>query len=227
MTRRLSRIGLGIFAVGVVSAMLLGLYGAWRLSQGPVSLGVLKPYLEERLAGSGLPHRVAFSDLVLAWGGTERPLELVISDAELRGEDERVVARISEISMGLSLPALLEGTLVLKTVRLTDAHVTAVRRKDGTISIGLAGEGGQSLTLFESGNGGGSEEVPPGQARSNRHSSRLDLARRSFARAANEPGAGVDRPGTQRARGYRCVRYRFLVGRPEAIPGRHRGVSAG
>lgn len=158
MIRRLSRIGLGIFAVGVVSAMLLGLYGAWRLSQGPVSLGVLKPYLEEKLAGLGLPHRVTFSDLVLAWGGTERPLDLVISDAELRGEDERVVARISEISIGLSLPALLDGTLVLKTIRLTDAHVMAVRRKDGTISIGLAGEGGQSLTLFESGNGGRSEE---------------------------------------------------------------------
>lgn len=158
MIRRLSRIGLGILAVGAVSVILLSLYGAWRLSQGPVSLGVLKPYLEERLAGLGLPHRVAFSDLVLAWGGTERPLDLVISDAELRSEDERVVARISEISMGLSLPALLDGALVLKTIRLTDAGVTAVRRKDGTLSIGLAGEDGESLTLFESGNGGRSEE---------------------------------------------------------------------
>lgn len=158
MTRRLSRIGLGIFAVGVVSAILLGLFGAWRLSQGPVSLGVLKPYLEERLSGLGLPHRVAFSDLVLAWGGTERPLDLVISDAELRGEDGRVVARISEISLGLSLPALLDGVLVLKTIRLTDADVTAIRRKDGTLSIGLAGEGGESLTLFESGTGGRSKE---------------------------------------------------------------------
>ena len=158
MMRRLFRIGLGILAVGVVSTILLGLFGAWRLSQGPVSLGVLKPYLEERLAGLGLPHRVAFSDLILAWGGTERPLDLVISDAELRGEDERVVARISEISIGLSLPALLDGALVLKTIRLTDADVTAVRRKDGTLSIGLAGEDGESLTLFESGDGGRSGE---------------------------------------------------------------------
>ena len=154
MMRRLSRIGLGIVAIGAVSVVLLGLYGAWRLSQGPVSLGVLKPYLEERLAALGLPHRVVFSDLVLTWGGTERPLDLVISDAELRGEDERVVARISEISIGLSLPALLDGALVLKTIRLTDAGVTVVRKKDGTLSIGLAGEDGESLTLFESGNAG-------------------------------------------------------------------------
>lgn len=153
MIRRLSRIGLGIAAVGVVSMVLLGLYGAWRLSQGPVSLGVVKPYLEERLEALGLPYRVAFSDLVLNWGGTERPLDLVISDAELRGEDERVVARISEISMGLSLPALLGGALVVKTIGLADADVTAVRRKDGTLSIGLAGDGRGSLTLFESGNG--------------------------------------------------------------------------
>jgi len=151
--RRLSHIGLGIVAIGAVSVLLLGLYGAWMLSQGPVSLGVLKPYLEERLASLGLPHRVAFSDLVLSWGGTERPLVLAISDAELRGKDERVVARISEISMGLSLPALLGGALVVKTIELADADVTAVRRKDGSLSIGLAGDGGDSLTLFESGNG--------------------------------------------------------------------------
>lgn len=154
MMRRLSRIGLGIAAIGAVSVLLLGLYGAWRLSQGPVSLGVLKPYLEERLAVLGLPYRMAFSDLVLNWGGTERPLDLVISDAELRGEDERAVARISEISMGLSLRALLGGDLVVKTIRLADADVTAIRRKDGTLSIGLAGDGGESLELFESGNGG-------------------------------------------------------------------------
>ena len=157
MMRRLSRIALGIVAIGTVSVVLLGLFGAWRLSQGPVSLGVLKPYLEERLAVLGLPYRAAFSDLVLDWGGTERPLDLVISDAELRGEDERVVARISEISVGLSLPALLDGALVVKTIGLADANVTAIRRKDGTLSIGLAGDGGNSLTLFESGDGGRSD----------------------------------------------------------------------
>ena len=154
MIRRLPRIGLGILAVGGISLILLGLFGAWRLSQGPVSLGVLKPYLEERLAVLGLPYRMAFSDLVLNWGGTERPLDLVISDAELRGEDERAVARISEISMGLSLRALLGGDLVVKTIRLADADVTAVRREDGTLSIGLAGDGGESLKLFESAGGG-------------------------------------------------------------------------
>ena len=153
MIRRLSRLALGIVAVGAVSMVLLGLFGAWRLSQGPVSLGVLKPYLEERLEALGLPYSVAFSDLVLNWGGTERPLDLVISDAELRGEDGRVVARISEISMGLSLSALLDGALVVKTIGLADADVTAVRRKDGSLSIGLAGDSRDSLTLFESGNG--------------------------------------------------------------------------
>ena len=153
MIRRLSRLALGIVAVGAVSMVLLGLFGAWRLSQGPVSLGVLKPYLEERLEALGLPYSVAFSDLVLNWGGTERPLDLVISDAELRGEDKRVVARISEISMGLSLSALLDGALVVKTIGLADADVTAVRRKDGSLSIGLAGDSRDSLTLFESGNG--------------------------------------------------------------------------
>ena len=155
MIRRLARIGFDVFVLGVLAAICLALYGVWKLAEGPVSLGFLKPYVEERLEAVDLPHRIAFSDLVLTWGGTERPLDLVMSDAELRGEDGTVVARIPEISIGLAVPALLEGRLVLKTIRLSDAGVSVVRRKDGTLSIGLAGEGGRSLTLFESGGEGG------------------------------------------------------------------------
>ena len=156
MMRRLSRIGLDVVVLCVLTVVCLALYGVWKLSEGPVSLGFLKPYVEERLAALDLPHRIAFSDLMLTWGGSRRPLDLVMSDAELRGEDGGVVARIPEISIGLSLPALLDGKLVLKTIRLSDAGVAVVRRKDGTLSIGLVGEGGKSLTLFESGNAGGS-----------------------------------------------------------------------
>ena len=156
MIRRLSRIGLDIAIICILTVVCLALYGAWKLAEGPVSLGFLKPHVEERLAALELPHRIAFSDLVLTWGGTRRPLDLVMSDAELRGVDGSVVARVPEISIGLALPALLEGRLVLKTIRLSDAGVSVVRRKDGTLSIGLAGEGGRSLTLFESGKAGGS-----------------------------------------------------------------------
>ena len=115
MMRRLSRIGLGIVAIGAVSVVLLGLYGAWRLSQGPVLAR-----RSQTLSGGEARARWVFPTgwcsptWWLTWGGTERPLDLVISDAELRGEDERVVARISEISIGLSLPALLHGALVLE-----------------------------------------------------------------------------------------------------------------
>ena len=156
MIRRLSRIALDVALLCVLTALCLALYGAWKLAEGPVSLSFLKSHVEERLAELDLPHRIAFSDLVLTWGGTRRPLDLVMSNAELRGADGSVIARVPEISIGLALPALLEGRMVLKTIRLSDAAVSVVRRKDGTLSIGLAGEGGRSLTLFESGEAGGS-----------------------------------------------------------------------
>ncbi len=156
MMRRLLRIGLDVALFGALALVCLALYGAWQLSEGPVSLGFLKPQVEKRLAALDLPHRIAFSDLVLTWGGTRRPLDLVMSNAELRGRDDVVVARVPELSIGLSLAALVDGRLVLKTIRLSDAEVSVVRRKDGSLSIGLAGEGGRSLTVFESGGEGGS-----------------------------------------------------------------------
>ena len=156
MIRRLLRIGVDVALLSALTLVSLALFGAWKLSEGPVSLGFLKPYVEERLAALDLPHRIAFSDLVLTWGGTRRPLDLVMSNAELRGKDGVVVARVPELSIGLSPAALLDGRLVLKTIRLSDAAVSVVRRKDGNLSIGLAGEGGQSLTLFESGGKRGS-----------------------------------------------------------------------
>ena len=154
MIRRLSHIGLDVVILCVLTVLGLALFGMWKVAQGPVSLGFLKPYMEERLVALELPHRIAFSDLVLTWGGTSRPLDLVMSDAELRGADGIVVARVPEISIGLALPPLLEGRVELKTIRLSDAGVTVVRREDGTLSIGLDGEGGRSLTLFESGDTG-------------------------------------------------------------------------
>lgn len=156
MIRRLSRVGFDVAVLSLLTVVCLTIYGVWRLAEGPVSLGFLKPYVEERLAALDLPHRIAFSDLVLTWGGTRRPLDLVMSDAELRGRDDGVLARIPEISIGLSLPALLEGELVLKTIGLSDARVSVLRRKDGSLNIGLAGEAGESLTMFDSGGTGGS-----------------------------------------------------------------------
>ncbi|MDE0060776.1 MAG: DUF3971 domain-containing protein [Defluviicoccus sp.] len=156
--RRLLRIGVDVALLSALTLVGVALLGAWRLSEGPVSLGFLKPDVEQRLAALDLPNRIAFSDVVLTWGGTRRPLDLVMSNAELRGKDDVVVARVPELSIGLSPAALLDGRLVLKTIRLSDAGVSVVRRKDGTLSIGLAGEGGRSLTLFESGGEGGSGE---------------------------------------------------------------------
>ena len=149
MMGRLSRIGLDVVLICALSALVLVVVGGWRLSHGPVSLGFLKPYAEERFAALDLPYEIAFSDIVLAWGGTSRPLGLAILDAELRSEEERAVARIPEVSLGLSLPSLLDGKFVLKTVELSEAGVEVIRYADGGLGVGLAGEGAGTFMLFE------------------------------------------------------------------------------
>ena len=60
----------------LVTLLLLGALLAWRVAQGPVSLGFLAPYITEALAIPRLDIRAEVEDVVLAWSDRDQSLRL-------------------------------------------------------------------------------------------------------------------------------------------------------
>jgi hypothetical protein len=129
---------LGSFAA---AAMFLVGLGLWRLTQGPIDLDRLTPYVEEALnrsAGSGL--HIAISRVRLAIDRTNRALDLQVDGLRLSGSDGEQVAAFSEASASFGLNSLLDGRLVLTRVVVERPELHFVRDRDGKVTLRLGGE---------------------------------------------------------------------------------------
>jgi hypothetical protein len=125
-----------VSAVVVTLVILLGAL-AWRITQEPISLGFLSPYVSEALAMPELGFRVEVADVVLAWSEREQSLRLRLVDAQYRAEGERVVLRIPSIDMGLSGPSLLRGVIAPRYVLASGIEARLVRDAQGRFQLGL------------------------------------------------------------------------------------------
>ncbi|MCW0235726.1 MAG: AsmA-like C-terminal domain-containing protein [Ferrovibrio sp.] len=123
-------------AVVVTIAVLLGAF-AWRVAQGPISLGFLSPYVSEALALPEFGFRVEVADVVLAWSERDQSLRLRLVDAQYRVDAERVVLRVPSIDMGLSGPSLLRGVIAPRYVLASGVEARLVRDAQGRFQLGL------------------------------------------------------------------------------------------
>ena len=120
--------------------LLVGL-GLWRLTQGPIELDRLTPYVEEALnrsAGSGL--HIAISRVRLAIDRNNRALDLQVDGVRLSGSDGEQVAAFSEASASFGLNSLVGGRLVLTRVVVERPELHFVRDRDGKVTLRLGGE---------------------------------------------------------------------------------------
>ena len=126
--------------IGVIAvvALLAGLV-IWRLSSGPLSVDFLTPYLEESFAGNERGLSLDVEQTVLAWGGREHTLDLRARNARILGPDGSTVAALPEVSVSLSLTALLRGMIAATEIDVIDARVTLVREVDGRFTLATRG----------------------------------------------------------------------------------------
>ncbi|MFQ5959744.1 MAG: DUF3971 domain-containing protein, partial [Alphaproteobacteria bacterium] len=127
-------------AAAVAAAAIVFAAAAWRLASGPVTLTFLSPYIEEALRQSDSPYRVEFSDTILTWAGWERTLDIRLLDVRAVGADGALAAVAPEVSLGLSLPALLRGMIAPSSLEIIEPKVRVVRGPDGSIELGLGEE---------------------------------------------------------------------------------------
>jgi hypothetical protein len=125
-----------VLAVAATAAILFGAL-AWRVTQGPISLAFLAPYVSEALALPQLGFRVDVADVVLAWSDRDQTLRLRLIDARYRAADERAVLRIPAVDMDLSGPSLLRGVIAPRYVRATGVEARLVRDAQGNFQLGL------------------------------------------------------------------------------------------
>ena len=118
---------------------------AWVLSQGPVEVPWLVRRLEATVNASGEqgggPTQWSIGRAKLAWegfsAGTDRPVDIRVEDVVATAPDGKVLARIPQAHVALSMTELLRLRLVPRTIELRGARLVAVRGADGRVRVDL------------------------------------------------------------------------------------------
>lgn len=136
MILRTSRFLIGAAATTIGALAIVFLTLAWRISEGPVSLAFLTPYLTDALNRVGFGVHVTVDDTVLVWAGFGRPIEIRVRNARLSeeaGGDPLVI--IPAMAVSLSPKALLEGRIAPSEIDLIGVELDLVRDADGQINL--------------------------------------------------------------------------------------------
>lgn len=122
-------------------AVVAVVFGAWRLSQGPVSLSFLAPHLERSLALAESGFRLSFDDLTFGLRDDSHLPGIRAFGVRARDLDDRVDLRVPEMTIGLNVPALARGVVAPHRLDLYGPTVHVRRddaRADGEVAGGAA-----------------------------------------------------------------------------------------
>jgi len=111
---------------------------SWRLSSGPVSIAFLTPYMKAALedANQGA-FDISVGDTILTWAGWKRALDIRVVNVQSKLPSGDVVATIPEVSISLSVKALLKGVVAPRSIEFLGPRFTVQRDKDGHFALGL------------------------------------------------------------------------------------------
>ncbi|MEQ8287191.1 AsmA-like C-terminal domain-containing protein [Thalassospira sp.] len=124
-----------ILFVGVFAAVTI-----WRLSQEPVSLHRLTPYIVDHLNKSMGENKLSVGDLVLRWRGWAEKFDVGLRDVTIIGANDRELLHIPEADVVFSSKALFEGVLALREMNLIGPRIRLERSADGKIDIGYVAD---------------------------------------------------------------------------------------
>ncbi len=147
MIRPAGRLFLG--ALGAAAAGLLVFFAvfAWLLFSGPISLSFLSRYVEDVLTKAELEFRIEFDDVVLAWAGWERTLDVRAIGVRVLRDDGSLLASLPAVSVALSGRALIRGAVAPTSLDLIGIDARLVRRADGSIDFGLEADAAEAGDL--------------------------------------------------------------------------------
>ncbi|HYB58039.1 MAG TPA: DUF3971 domain-containing protein [Alphaproteobacteria bacterium] len=138
MVRRSARILVEVLGTIVAGIAILVAVTAWRLSQGPITLSLLTPYVEEALSAPDRGFIVRIDRTVLAWGGWERTLDLEGVGIHVIDPAGQPLLTLPEISLRLSARALIEGVVAPTSLEVSGAQLHLRRNAEGRFNLEFA-----------------------------------------------------------------------------------------
>ena len=170
----------------LITLLVLGLaIVTWRLSDGPISVDLLAPYVADSISVEG---QVQFGirSAVIAWEGWQDSPEIRVLDITATDPDGRIVAVFPEMTVRLSMISVLEGTPAPQELILTSPVIQLTRTTEGKLLFLLDLE--QSPTQNQSG------AQPPLQISSEPNNS-ANVLLEVVVRALVAPGGSTNLPG--------------------------------
>ena len=145
---------LGVF---LTTILFLAAWLGFRLSEGPMELSFLQPYIQAALSRPDSSLSVRVDSTLLVWDREAANLEIRARGVHAVANDT-VVASVPEMSVALSVPSLLHGVAAPRRLRLIHPHVRLLRDVHGDIQMGLGDSeeqqpqvGGDSTVAAEEG----------------------------------------------------------------------------
>lgn len=134
MIGRSTKLFLEILVGLVVVTGIAGGILAWRLSEGPISLGFITPAVESAI-NARTATKIEIEDTVLAWRDVQRTLDIRAVGVTVVGPDGRRLAQLPEVAVSLSGRALLRGMVAPTRLDVVGAKLTLTRGADGGFGI--------------------------------------------------------------------------------------------
>lgn len=133
----------------VVAALIACAVAAYRLSLGPLSLAWAVPGVEYVINRTSHTFGYEINDIIVSWEGWSEGLDVRFAGVTVRGQDDQPVARLPELSVGLSADALRSLRLAPTEIHLSGPRLRLVRRTDGTLEFGFAENEGETTPVLE------------------------------------------------------------------------------
>lgn len=147
MVRRTSLILSEIFASLLFGVVALGGLVAWRLHTGPVDLDFLTPHLEEALKTEGRGYDVDIEKTEAVWAGWANAIDIVATNVVVTAPDGLTLARVPQVSLGLSVRALLRGNLAPTSLDVIGPDIRVIRRENGEFALDFITAGGDGSAV--------------------------------------------------------------------------------
>jgi hypothetical protein len=147
----IGRVGRAMLRLVAGALVVLAAFSAlliWRTAEEPLSVGFLLPVLKPYLAVLPPELSLEIEDIVIAWDGPDRSIDLRVTEVAIRARDGPVLVRFPAVDVGISARALVHGVVALTAVEIKKPSVVVSRHRDGTLTIA-----GAELDLDHDGEG--------------------------------------------------------------------------
>lgn len=124
-----------VIVLAVLLAIACGVF-MWKLSQGPISIGWAKDYVEDALSSQEDQLSVKFDNMVFTWPDLQGPFQLDLSNLKVsKGGTAADSLTIEHAQVGLSRGALFFGRIRPVSVIINSPALELVRSRDGQLNL--------------------------------------------------------------------------------------------